>query len=79
MSGFFLSDIPGINIVIGPYPLYAIDVEQIAKTGAKAVINLQMPYEIKERMADTKMLEQVYRSKGINTFLHVPVNDETED
>jgi len=25
------------------------------------------------------MLEQAYRSKGINTFFHIPVDDETEE
>jgi hypothetical protein len=40
LSGFFISEIENVNIVVGPYPLYAIDIEQIASTGANAVINL---------------------------------------
>lgn len=40
LSGFFVSDIDQTNIVIGPYPLYPIDIEQIAGTGVKAVLNL---------------------------------------
>ena len=40
LSGFFISDIENVNIVVGPYPLYAIDIERIASTRANAVINL---------------------------------------
>jgi hypothetical protein len=40
LSGFFVSDIDKTNIVIGPYPLFANDIEQIARTGARAVLNL---------------------------------------
>ena len=40
LSGFFISDIENVNIVVGPYPLYAIDIEKIAGTGANSVINL---------------------------------------
>ena len=76
LSGFFISDIENVNIVVGPYPLYACDIEEIASTGANAVINLQLPEEITARQADTKMLEQAYRSRGINTFFHIPVDDE---
>jgi len=46
MSGFFVSDIDKTNIVIGPYPLYQVDIDEIARTGAKAVVNLQTPREI---------------------------------
>jgi len=77
LSGFFISDIENVNVVVGPYPLYAIDIEQIASTGANAVINLQKPEEIVSREADTKMLEQAYGQRGINTFFHIPVDDES--
>ena len=49
LSGFFISEIENVNVVVGPYPLYAIDIEQIASTGANAVINLQKPEEILAR------------------------------
>ena len=52
LSGFFLSELPGTNIVIGPYPLNANDVELIAKTGVKAILNLQTPIEEKLRGVD---------------------------
>ena len=78
MSGFFVSDIDKTNIVLGPYPLYAVDVEAIARTGAKAVLNLQMPDEHMNREVDTKLIEQSYRSRGINTFHNVPVDDQSE-
>ena len=75
LSGFFVSDIDRTNIVIGPYPLYPIDIEQIARTGVKAVLNLQTPSEVADREADVKLLDQSYRSKGINTFFNVPIDD----
>ena len=40
LAGFYISDIKDVNIVVGPYPLYAIDIEKIASTGASAIINL---------------------------------------
>jgi hypothetical protein len=40
LSGFFVKEIANTNIVVGPYPLYEIDVKKIASTGAQAVINL---------------------------------------
>ena len=79
MSGFFVSDIDKTNIVIGPYPLYQVDIDEIARTGAKAVINLQTPGEIAERQADTKLLDAAYRNRGINTFHHIPIDDSTEE
>ena len=30
MHGFHISELPGTNIVLGPYPIYDIDVEKIA-------------------------------------------------
>ena len=58
--------------------MYEVDIDVIARTGAKAVLNLQMPEESKDREVDTEMLEKEYRSKGINTFLNVPINDGNE-
>lgn len=46
LRGFFISEIANSGIIIGPYPLYEIDVNQIAATGATAVLNLQTPLEI---------------------------------
>jgi hypothetical protein len=40
LSGFFVSEIPNTNLVIGPYPLYEIDVEKIRQTGVTAIFNL---------------------------------------
>jgi hypothetical protein len=42
------------------------------------VLNLQTPSEVAEREADVKMLDLAYRSKGINTFFNVPIDDQTE-
>ena len=78
MSGFYVSDIDKTNIVIGPYPLYPTDIDLIARTGAKAVLNVEMPNEIIEREADTKLLDNEYRKRGINTFHHIPIDDTTE-
>jgi hypothetical protein len=47
LSGFFLSEIANSNIVIGPYPLYEIDIDKIASTGVTQVLNLQTPIEVK--------------------------------
>ena len=49
LHGFHFSDIKNGNLVIGPYPLYEIDVDQIASTGVSAVINLQTQAEQEER------------------------------
>lgn len=46
LCGFFVSEIPNTNLVIGPYPLYEIDVEKIKQTGVTAVLNLMIPLEI---------------------------------
>jgi len=39
-NGFQPSDIQGMNFAVGPYPLYKIDVDEIARLGCNAVINL---------------------------------------
>ena len=46
LSGFFVKQIGHTNICIGPYPLYPIDVDQIAKAGVNAILNLQMQSEM---------------------------------
>jgi hypothetical protein len=51
-NGFNVTDIHGLNYVIGPYPLYKIDVDEIARLGCKAVINLQNAGEMNERKMD---------------------------
>jgi hypothetical protein len=33
LSGFFVKEIPATNIVVGPYPLFEIDIDKIAATG----------------------------------------------
>ena len=38
--GFNVTDFKELNYVLGPYPLYKIDVDEIAKLGCTAVINL---------------------------------------
>jgi len=45
LSGFFLNEIGNSNIVVGPYPLYDVDIDRIAKTGVNAVLVLQTPRE----------------------------------
>jgi len=52
MTGFFVSEIANSGIVVGPFPLYEIDVDKIANTGVKAVLNLMTPEEIEARGMD---------------------------
>jgi hypothetical protein len=40
LSGFFITEIADTGIVVGPYPLYKQDVDQIADAGVQAVVNL---------------------------------------
>ena len=47
LRGFFISEIPNTNIVVGTYPLYEIDVEKIKAAGVNTVLSLQMPIESK--------------------------------
>lgn len=79
LSGFFVSEIADSNIVVGPYPLYEIDVDQIVGRGVSAVINLQTKSEIQERGVDTQAINQIYRSKGIHTIVHNEIDDTTEE
>lgn len=40
LKGFFVSEIANSGIIIGPYPLFETDVNQIVATGATAILNL---------------------------------------
>ena len=75
LSGFFVSKIANTKIIIGPYPLYQIDVDKIAGQGATAVLNLQTKAEIAHRGIDSTTIEKFYHSKGIKTIVNQAVND----
>ena len=74
-----MSEIANSNIVIGPYPLYEIDVDKIAATGVTQVLNLQTPGEVQQRGVDTTQMETFYRAKGIKNIVNYPINDSTEE
>ena len=78
LRGFFLNEIANSGIIIGPYPLYEIDVNQIAATRANAVLNLQTPLEIQQRGADVNEIDTWYKSKGIKQIVNCPVDDTNE-
>ena len=79
LRGFFVSEVANSGIIIGPYPLYEIDVNQISAHGVTAVINLQTPIEIKQRGADVNEINSWYRQKGINTIINHPIDDTNEN
>ena len=79
LSGFFVSEIPNTNIVIGPYPLYEIDVEKIKQTGVTAVLNLQIPIEVVQRGVDQASIELYYKAKKIQTIVNHTIDDTNED
>lgn len=56
MSGFFTHEIPNQNLVVGPYPIYEIDVAEIAKKGCNAVVILQTQTEISQREVDQQRI-----------------------
>jgi hypothetical protein len=79
LHSFFVSEIANSGIIIGPYPLYEIDVNKIAAHGVTAVINLQTPTEIRQRGADAKEINGWYKQKGINTVINLPIDDTNEN
>jgi len=78
LRGFFVSEIANSGIIIGPYPLYECDVDQITELGATAVLNLQTPLEIKQRGADVYEINAWYKSKGIKQIINHPIDDTNE-
>lgn len=79
MSGFFVKEIPNTNIVVGPYPLYEIDVNKIAATGAQAVINLQTPAEIEQRGQSQNQINGFYRANNIHSVNYIPIDDSSSE
>lgn len=79
LSGFFLSEIANSNIVIGPYPLYEIDIDKIASTGVTQVLNLQTAIEVKQRGVDTEQMQLFYKAKGIKNIVSYPIDDSNQD
>lgn len=45
LRGFFVSEIPNTNLLVGSYPLYEIDVDKIKAAGVTTVLSLQLPIE----------------------------------
>lgn len=49
LEGWFVKDINNSGIIIGPYPIYEIDVDEVMQNKAKAVMNIQTKEEIAAR------------------------------
>jgi len=49
LRGFFFSELPNTNIILGPYPLYEIDVDKMKAAGVSTVLNLQIGIEPQQR------------------------------
>ena len=65
LHGFFVNDIAKQNLILGPYPIYEVDVDEIVSLKAKAVMNIQTAEEDKARHFNKVPIEKFYKSKGI--------------
>lgn len=74
LHGFHISDIKNGNLVIGPYPLYEIDVAEISKRGCTAVVNLQTHAESDQRQVDRQLIKNAYRKYHINHVFDMPID-----
>lgn len=65
------------NIILGPYPLYEVDVDQLASKGKiDAVLNLQTDAELRRRGMDENQLKMWYQKKGIKKYIRFPLVDK---
>jgi hypothetical protein len=78
LHGWAVSDIANQGLILGPYPIYEIDVDEIVKLRAKAVMNIQTPEEDQARHFNKVPIEKFYKAKGIQQIVDHPVNYEDE-
>ena len=79
LEGFFFNEIgesnKSFNIILGPYPLYQVDVEKMAQDGrVTAVLSLQNNYEKEQRGLDQAQIQAWYKQSNME-FVSKPVND----
>lgn len=79
LNGFFVSEINNSGIIIGPYPIFEIDVDEAClQKKAKAVLNIQTREEIVARGVDQLTIEKFYRSKGVVQIVNHEIEYEDE-
>lgn len=65
------------NIVLGPYPLYEVDVDQLVqKTKVTSVLSVQTDMELKQRGIDEVELKKWYKKNGVRDYQRVPITDD---
>ena len=75
---FHTTEIPGFNIVIGPYPQIRDDVKQLSEDLITTVICVQWDSDFKRRKIDMESIKGYYKEYNIN-FIHKPIIDFDED
>lgn len=65
------------NIVLGAYPLFQVDVEQLTQqTKVNAVLSLQTDIELKQRGIDEELVKKWYKSNGVKEYIRMPLTDD---
>ena len=65
------------NIVMGPYPLYEVDVDQLVqKTKVTSVLSVQTDMELKQRGIDEVQLKNWYKKNGVRDYQRIPITDD---
>lgn len=80
LEGFFFNQLyeggAFQDIVLGPYPLYEVDVDRLVSKGKiNAVLNLQTDTEMRQRGLDENQLKMWYQTKGIKDYIRFSVVD----
>lgn len=84
LEGFFFNQLVEggafHSLVLGPYPLYEVDVDQIVEQGkVNAVLSLQSDVEMRQRGLDENQLKKWYQTKGVLDYIRYPVEDDNQD
>ena len=65
VGGLSFDEILNENVFIGPYPQIEDDVQQMAKAGVTAVINVQTDIDIQHRGYSWPKMVTYYKERGI--------------
>ena len=65
------------NIVLGTYPLFEVDVEQLtAKTKCDSILSVQTDMDLKQRGIDEVQMKKWYKKYGIKEYQRIPITDD---
>jgi len=69
----------GDEFVLGSFPIYEVDVEQIRKDArCTAIMSLMTDEELRQRGLDEKAQREMYRKLGITAYVRCPIDDDDD-